>query len=313
MTSSRVIDVQEFIDTHPLSPTQTPAPRAVLPGRGHRRIRHRHRRLHRAGNPGRMAARRDPARPAVRGRTVWLDDWLVRRRTSRGSLRPEDDADRVGPGLRWLQRRVGIQSGHLDADRAPFPHRPRARRRHADGHHADVRVLPETPAVVARDVDVLRLHDRLRDRRHRGRAGRHRIRLAPLAHRRRPDAGPAGASARARASRVGSLPRLERRRRNPRRSRPPACGPGSCARRRSIRGSECPATFAGARAVRRRPSPGHAAPLARVLHEPAGRISPLELDADADSAVRHLAQPCLVRSRPRSRSVAPSARSSSAD
>ena len=92
-----------------------------------------------------------------------------------------------------------------------------------------------------------------------------------------PHAGPAGASAQARASGVSSLLVSK------------AATEAASALRRWLRcngrsiGGEC-APFAGARAVRRRPSRGHCSSGSRSS-EPAGRIPLVELDADADSAL----------------------------
>ena len=92
----------------------------------------------------------------------------------------------VGARLRWRQPRVGVQPDITTLIALRFLTGVGLGGAMPTAITLDVGVLPEAPAVVARDADVLRLHDRLRDRRHRCRAGRHRVRLAGAARRGRP-------------------------------------------------------------------------------------------------------------------------------
>ena len=165
---ARVIDVQEFIDTHPLSRVQR---RLVvlcflvvaIDGFDTAIIG-----LPRAGHSRRVGTRGAATRAALRRRAVRLDGRRLRGWTGRRSVRPKDHAGRVDPLLRrgrlassfspdlpsltWLRFLTGVGLGGAMPTAITLTSE----------------YCPTTSAVVARHGDVLRLHDWLRA----GRAGR---------------------------------------------------------------------------------------------------------------------------------------------
>ncbi len=254
------------------------------------------------------------ARPAVRRRPVRADARRVRRRSAGRPLRPQDDADRVDgvfgaaslasafsagiTSLTWLRFLTGVGLGGAmpTAITLTSEYCPTTRRSSlvtlmfcgftigsALGGLIAAQVLPQPTAGAPLLVG----------------GG-----LAPLAARAGALAAAAGIGALSRDARADAQGRVADVLRR-------------IARRPIFDGATFVGTavsqgLTGAAAVRRRPPEGHAAPVARVLHEPAGRLSAVELDADTDPARPGLARGRGVSSARCSRSAARSAPSSSA-